>query len=50
MENSELFLDVFNKIESFLKKEGDYDRYSTFTHMVKNSKNSTVPHGINLLF
>lgn len=42
MTDSEKFLDYYNKIDSYLKKEGDYDSYATFSHKISNSKNKLV--------
>ncbi|MCR1025774.1 CBS domain-containing protein [Cellulophaga baltica] len=42
MTDSEKFLDYYNKIDCFLKKEGSYDSYATFSHKVSKSKNRIV--------
>jgi predicted transcriptional regulator len=42
MTNSDKFLDYYNRIDSFLKKEGGYDSYVTFAQKVKSTKNKAV--------
>ena len=42
MKDSEKFLDYYNKIDAFLKKEGNFDSYATFSHKVNNSRNKLV--------
>lgn len=42
MKNSELFIDAYNQIDAFLKKEGNYDNSISFTHKLKNSKNGII--------
>lgn len=42
MINSEDFLDYYNKIDAFLKKENDYNLYVTFAQKIKNSSNKVV--------
>ena len=42
MKNSELFIDAYNKIDAFLKREGNYDVNISFTHKLKNSKNGII--------
>jgi len=42
MENSDKFLDYYNKIDSFLKKSGNFDSYSSFSQKIKSSNNKAV--------
>lgn len=42
MRYSEKFLDLYNKIDSILKKEQNHESQTSFAHRVKNSKNSIV--------
>jgi len=42
MTNSEKFLDLYNKIDAFLKKETEYDVYVTFSQKIKTSTNKVV--------
>lgn len=41
-ENSEEFLDYYNKIDAFIKKPNDYDLNPTFAQKVKGSSNKVV--------
>lgn len=42
MENSEKFIDCYNEIDAFLKADGGYVYYESFTQKVIKSKNKTV--------
>lgn len=42
MTKSEIFLDTYNRIDSYLKKADNYDSYVSFAHKVKNSGNKVV--------
>ncbi len=42
MTNSEIFLDYYNRIDSYLKKADHYDSTISFAQKVKNSKNKVV--------
>ena len=42
MPNSEVFLDIYNRIDNYLKKTDNYESYINFTQKVKNSKNKVV--------
>jgi hypothetical protein len=42
MTNSEIFLDTYNKIDSYLKKIDNYDSYVNFSQKVKNSRNPVI--------
>jgi len=42
MKDSEKFLDYYNKIDDYLKKEGNFDSFATFSHKVNSSKNKLV--------
>ena len=39
MTNSEKFLDIYNKIDDYLKKSDNYESYVNFAQKVKNTKN-----------
>ena len=40
--NSDLFINAYNQIDAFLRKEGEFDSDASFTYKVKSSKNSAV--------
>jgi predicted transcriptional regulator len=42
MTNSEIFLDVYNQIDNYLKKWDNYESYVNFAHKVKNTKNKVA--------
>lgn len=42
MTNSEKYLDIYNKIETYLKKSDNYDSYVNFAQKVKNTKNKVA--------
>lgn len=42
MTKSDKFIEYYNRIDAFLKKEGDYDSYASFTYKIKSSKNKAV--------
>jgi len=42
MTNSEKFLDIYNKIDIYLKKSDNYESYINFSQKVKNTKNKVV--------
>ena len=42
MTNSEKFLDIYNKIDDYLKKSDGYDSYVNFAQKVKNTKNKVA--------
>ena len=39
MKNSDLFINAYNQIDAFLRKEGEFDSDASFTYKVKKSKN-----------
>ncbi|AWW29193.1 hypothetical protein DN752_03015 [Echinicola strongylocentroti] len=42
MTNSEKYLDIYNKIDNYLKKSDNYDSYVNFSQKVKNTKNKVA--------
>ena len=44
MNNSEVFLDYYNMIDKFLKKDGQFDTFTTFTQKIKLNKKKVVRH------
>jgi len=42
MSNSEKFLEYYNKIDLYLKREGNYDVFQSYSHKVKNSSSTVV--------
>jgi predicted transcriptional regulator len=42
MTNSEKYLDIYNKIDDYLKKSDNYDSYVNFAQKVKNTKNKVA--------
>lgn len=42
MKNSEKYLDIYNKIDNYLKKYDNYDSYVNFAQKVKNTKNKVA--------
>jgi len=44
MNNSEVFLDYYNMIDKFLKIDGQFDTFTTFTQKIKLSKKKVVRH------
>lgn len=42
MTNSENFLDIYNKIDDYLKKSDNYNSYVNFAQKVKNTKNKVA--------
>ena len=42
MKNSDLFIEAYNSIDNFLKKEGNYDSHVSFSQKVKNSRNKII--------
>jgi predicted transcriptional regulator len=42
MSNSEIFLDFYNKIDNYLKKNDNHDSFVNFAQKIKNSKNKVV--------
>lgn len=42
MNNSEIFLDFYNKIDAYIKKQDKFDSSMSFSQKIKNSKNKIV--------
>src|SRR5690554_7021534 len=42
MNNSEIFLDFYNKINAYIKKQDKFDSSMSFSQKIKNSKNKIV--------
>lgn len=42
MTNSEKFIDIYNNIDSYLKKSDNYESYVNYAQKIKNSKNKVV--------
>ena len=42
MTNSEIFLDIYNKIDDYLKRSDNYDSHVNFAQKVKNTKNKVA--------
>jgi hypothetical protein len=42
MKNSDRFINSYNQIDAYLRKEGNFDSDTSFTYKVKSSKNSAV--------
>ena len=41
-ENSELFINAFNKLDKYLESESDNNNYETFSTRIDKSKNRVV--------
>lgn len=42
MNNSEIFLDFYNKIDAYIKKQDKFESSMSFSQKIKNSKNKIV--------
>lgn len=42
MKSSDLFIDAYNSIDNYLKKEGNYESHVSFMHKIKHSKNNII--------
>lgn|SRR5690554_2314285 len=49
MNNSEIFLDFYNKIDAYIKKQEKFDSSISFSQKIKNSKNKIIQRFSNEL-
>ncbi|MDG4945708.1 CBS domain-containing protein [Weeksellaceae bacterium KMM 9713] len=43
LSNSEIFLNIYNKLDEFIRRESGNSYKESFSHVVKNSKNKIIP-------